>query len=156
MNSPALLLAFALPAASAVTRGVVATTQAVSEGFKNAFESVSDTAESTLDGSSGNDEPTLPEKLGTLASSLQEWLGSHGVSSDYSIDYQLEGTGEQQIDVSGTSADQVKQLLASKPDWLTQLRQIAASLQSQTSAMSNGGSVDAANITITDSEFRLS
>jgi hypothetical protein len=52
------------------------------------------------------------------------------------MDYHLTADGESQLNVSGDSANNVKQLLASDPSWMDKLRQLAAAMQAKTAQFS--------------------
>ncbi len=158
MNSTALLLAIAAPAASMATSGLVATTQAVGNAFSNVLGGVvgKNATGSTTATDESLSEPSLNESLHKFAVKLRGWLGEQGVKDSYSIDYHLEADGESILDVSGDGAEQVKQLLATKPNWLTELRQIATTKQVQTAGLNDSGCANPVRIDISDIDCRMS
>ncbi len=156
MNS-ALLLAIAAPAAGAVTRGLAATTQSVGSAFTSVLSAVGG---KDLEGTAAEPrdtpaKPTLNQSLHTFATQLRSWLGERGAPNSYTINYRLEADGESTVDVTGDAAEQVKQLLASHPNWLAKLRQIATSLQSQSATLNGDGLASPADIQISDVDDRM-
>lgn len=158
MSSTAFLLAIAAPTASLATSGLVATTQVVGHAFNNVLGAV--VGKQAADNATATDEtladPTLSESLQSFAIKLRGWLGEQGVIDSYSISYHLEADGASNLDVSGAGAEQVKQLLAIKPNWLSELRQIAVSMQAQTAGLNGTGWANPARIDISDVDCRMS
>jgi hypothetical protein len=155
MSSTTFLLALAAPAALVVTHGVVAATQAVGESFSDVLGATVGKS-NDVSGDHSEHEPTIHQSLESLAASIRGWLTDQGIAGGYAVNYQLSADGESQVDVTGTSAEHVRELLAKKPSWLKELRQLAASWQAETASRGADRLASPARIEITHQESSFS
>ena len=145
MNSPAILLALA-PAATAVASRTVAAAKSTGESFVSMLGNILDAP--ALTATPAQSKPTLAESVQSLAEHLRSWLSEHGAGDDYSIDYHCAADGESQLNVTGDSADKVKQLLASDSNWVDKLRQLASTMQAKSAQLSRDYAAPAVTISI--------
>jgi len=134
MNSPAFLLALA-PAATAVASRTLAAAKETGESFVSMLGNVLDAPASTT-ATAAESKPTLAETVQSLAEKLRSWLSEQGAGEDFSIDYHLAPDGESQLNVTGDSANNVRQLLATDSSWMEKLRQLASTMQAKSAQLS--------------------
>ncbi len=146
MNPPAFLLALA-PAATAVASRTVAAAKNTGETFASVLGNMLDRPETTNEVETDS-KPTLAETVQSVAEKIRTWLSEQGAGDHYSIDFHLTADGESQLDVTGDSANSVKQLLASDSSWLDKLRQLASTIQTKSAQLSRDYSSQSVSIKI--------
>ncbi len=134
MNSPAFLLALA-PAATAVAGKTLSVAKSTGESFASMMGNVFDASTGPVP-SGVEAKPTLAETLQSLAKELRSWLSEKGVGENYAIDFHLAADGQSEFSVSGDSANEVKQLLATDSRWLDKLGQLALTMQAKSAQLS--------------------
>jgi hypothetical protein len=134
MNPPAFLLALA-PAASAIASRTAVVAKNGGESFVSMLGNMFDDT-ATTNVTQAESKPTLAETVQSFAEKLRSWLSEQGAGEDFSIDYHLAADGQSQVNVTGDSADEVKQLLASNSTWMDKLRQLASTMQAKSAQLS--------------------
>lgn len=134
MNPPAFLLALA-PAATAVAKHTVAAAKDTGASFASMLGNMTNATAAPLV-AEPDLKPTLAETLQSLADKLRNWLSENGVDGEFAIDYHVAADGDSQFNVTGSSADSVKQLLATDSSWLDKLRQLASTMQAKSAQLS--------------------
>ena len=155
MNSPAFLLALA-PAASAVAGRTVAAAKSTGESFVSMLGNMFDAPAALVSASPTELKPSLADSLTSLAEQMRGWLTEQGVGDDYSINYHQAADGESQLDVQGSAADEVKQLLASDAGWMAKLQQLASLLQSKSAQLNRDFVPNAVTIEIDQHQAKIS
>lgn len=150
MHFNALLLSLAAPAVTAVAHSVVETAHSIGQSFSEvlAGDGPSDPVADPL-----NEQQ--PSQLEKLVGGLRKWLQESGISDvPYELRFQLDPSGQSNLDVSGVDSKAIERLVATEPHWQRELRRSAVALQQN--AGTSAGRVALATISITERDWSFS